>query len=66
MTGDFLQTRTERTLTLCQAIADWCALVRWMEEPATKLAFAMERDQMALELFRRVGLNYEQFGCFFR
>jgi hypothetical protein len=56
----------ERTLELCQSIADWCGLVDWMQHPETKIELARERDEMVLELFRRVGLNYEQFGLFFR
>ncbi len=58
--------RMERILELCRTIADWCELVAWMQHPETKLELARERDEMALELLRRCGLNYEQFGLFMR
>ena len=61
-----MKERTERTLELCKAIADWCGLVAWMQHPGAKLELASERDEMALELFRRVGLNDGHFGVFMR
>ena len=66
MTADFLRTRTENTLVLCQTIYEWCEFVARMQHPETKLELARERDEMALELLRRVGLNYDQFGMYFR
>ncbi len=56
--------RMERILALCQSIAGYCELVSWMQHPETKLELARDRDEMALDLLRRCGLNYEQFGVF--